>query len=48
MSGSQLTKTANAVRHQAALRNRNEWLDTWDEHRIEAEELVSEGDTSSS
>jgi ketosteroid isomerase-like protein len=30
---------------EAALRNRNEWLDTWDEHRFELEEVVDEGDS---
>jgi ketosteroid isomerase-like protein len=29
---------------EAALRNRNEWLDTWDEHRFELDELAAEGD----
>jgi ketosteroid isomerase-like protein len=28
----------------AALRNRNEWLDTWDEHRLEVEEVIEGGD----
>jgi ketosteroid isomerase-like protein len=30
---------------EAALRNRNEWLDTWDEHRFELEEVVAEGNS---
>ncbi len=29
----------------AALWNRNTWLDTWDEHRFELEEVVEEGDS---
>jgi ketosteroid isomerase-like protein len=29
---------------EAALRNRNAWLDTWDEHRLEVEEVVEAGD----
>jgi ketosteroid isomerase-like protein len=29
----------------AAMWNRNEWLRTWDEHRLELEEVVEEGDT---
>jgi ketosteroid isomerase-like protein len=28
----------------AAMWNRNEWLDTWDEHLFELEEVVEEGD----
>ena len=28
---------------EAALRNRNQWLDTWDEHRLGIEEVVEEG-----
>jgi len=28
-----------------ALRNRREWLDTWDEHRFDVEEVAGEGDT---
>jgi ketosteroid isomerase-like protein len=27
---------------EAALRNRNEWLDTWDDHRFDLEEVVEE------
>jgi ketosteroid isomerase-like protein len=30
---------------EAALRNRNEWLDTWDDHRFDLEEVVEEGDS---
>jgi ketosteroid isomerase-like protein len=30
---------------EAVLRNRNEWLDTWDEHRIDLEEVAEEGDS---
>ena len=30
---------------EAALRNRKEWLDTWDEHRFEVDEVVAEGDS---
>jgi hypothetical protein len=29
---------------EAAVRNRNEWLDTWDEHRIDLEEVIERGD----
>src|SRR3954451_2896773 len=29
---------------QAAVRNRNAWLDTWDEHRLDVDEVVEEGD----
>jgi ketosteroid isomerase-like protein len=29
---------------EAALWNRNQWLDTWDEHRLDVEEVVEEGD----
>ena len=29
----------------AAMWNRNEWLDTWDEHRIDLEEVAEEGDS---
>ena len=28
----------------AALRNRNEWLDTWEEHELGVEEAVEDGD----
>src|SRR4051812_27588335 len=28
---------------EAALRNRNEWLDTWGEHRFDLEEVAEEG-----
>jgi SnoaL-like domain len=30
---------------EAAMRNRNEWLDTWDEHRIDLEEVIEHGDS---
>ena len=30
---------------EAAVANRNEWLDTWDEHRFELEQLFEEGDS---
>lgn len=30
---------------EAAMWNRNEWLDTWDEHRFDLEEVVEEGDS---
>jgi ketosteroid isomerase-like protein len=30
---------------EAALRNRNEWLDTWEEHQFELDEVVAEGDS---
>ena len=29
---------------EAAMRNRNEWLDTWDEHRFDLEEVIEGGD----
>jgi ketosteroid isomerase-like protein len=29
----------------AAMRNRNEWFETWDEHRLEADEVAAEGDS---
>ena len=29
---------------EAATRNRNEWLDTWDEHGIDLEEVIEGGD----
>jgi hypothetical protein len=29
---------------EAAMRNRNEWLDTWDEHGIDLEEVIEGGD----
>ena len=29
---------------EAALRNRNEWLDAWDEHRFAVDEVFGEGD----
>ena len=29
---------------EAALRNRNEWLDAWEEHRFDVEEVAVEGD----
>jgi ketosteroid isomerase-like protein len=28
-----------------AMRNRNQWLEAWDEHRFELEEVVEEGDS---
>ena len=28
---------------EAALRNRNEWLDAWEEHRLDVEEVAAEG-----
>ncbi len=28
----------------AAVRNRNAWLDTWDEHRLDVDEVVEDGD----
>ena len=30
---------------EAAMRNRNEWFETWDEHRLEADEVAAEGDS---
>jgi ketosteroid isomerase-like protein len=30
---------------EAAMRNRNQWLDTWDEHRFDPEEMIEEGDS---
>ena len=30
---------------EAVMRNRNEWIDTWDEHRIDLEEVIEEGDS---
>jgi ketosteroid isomerase-like protein len=30
---------------EAAVRNRNQWLDTWDEHRFDLEEVVEGGDS---
>jgi ketosteroid isomerase-like protein len=30
---------------EAAMRNRNEWLDTWDEHGFDLEEVIEEGDS---
>ena len=29
---------------EAAMWNRNAWLDTWDEHRLDLEEVIEEGD----
>jgi ketosteroid isomerase-like protein len=29
---------------EAAMSNRDAWLDTWDEHRLDLEEVVEEGD----
>jgi hypothetical protein len=28
----------------AAIRNRNAWLDTWDEHRVDVDEVIEDGD----
>ena len=30
---------------EAALRNRNEWLDAWEEHRFDVAEVAAEGDS---
>src|ERR1044071_8757436 len=30
---------------EAAMRNRNEWFEAWDEHRLEADEVAAEGDS---
>jgi hypothetical protein len=30
---------------EAALRNRNEWFEAWDEHRLEVDEVAAEGDS---
>jgi ketosteroid isomerase-like protein len=30
---------------EAAMQNRNEWLDTWDEHRFDLEEVIEGGDS---
>jgi hypothetical protein len=30
---------------EAALRNRNEWFEAWDEHRLEADEVAAGGDS---
>jgi ketosteroid isomerase-like protein len=30
---------------EAALRNRNEWLDAWAEHRFDVDEVAAEGDS---
>jgi ketosteroid isomerase-like protein len=30
---------------EGAMRIRNQWIDTWDEHRIDIEELIEEGDS---
>jgi ketosteroid isomerase-like protein len=30
---------------EAALTNRSEWQDTWDEHRFDVDEVAAEGDT---
>jgi ketosteroid isomerase-like protein len=30
---------------EAAMWDRNQWLDTWDEHRLDVEEMVEEGDS---
>jgi ketosteroid isomerase-like protein len=29
---------------EAAVRNRNAWLETWDEHRLDVDEVVENGD----
>jgi ketosteroid isomerase-like protein len=29
---------------EAAVRNRNEWLDAWEHHRMEVEDVAAEGD----
>jgi SnoaL-like domain len=29
---------------EAALRNRNEWLGTWEEHELDVEEVIEDGD----
>jgi ketosteroid isomerase-like protein len=29
---------------EAAVRNRNAWLDTWDQHRLDVDEVVEDGD----
>jgi ketosteroid isomerase-like protein len=29
---------------EAALWNRNQWLDTWDDHHLEVEEVIEDGD----
>jgi ketosteroid isomerase-like protein len=29
---------------EAALWNRNQWLDTWDEHELDLEEVIEDGD----
>jgi ketosteroid isomerase-like protein len=29
---------------EAAMRNRNQWLDTWTEHRLDLEEVIEDGD----
>src|SRR3954447_24796212 len=29
---------------EAALWNRNQWLDTWDEHHLEVDEVIEDGD----
>jgi ketosteroid isomerase-like protein len=30
---------------EAAMWNRNQWLDTWEEHRLDVEEVIEEGDS---
>jgi ketosteroid isomerase-like protein len=30
---------------EAAVRNRNEWLDAWDEHRFDVDDVAAEGDS---
>jgi ketosteroid isomerase-like protein len=30
---------------EAALWNRNQWLDTWEEHRLDVEEVIENGDS---
>jgi ketosteroid isomerase-like protein len=30
---------------EAAMWNRNQWLDTWEEHRLDVEEVIEDGDS---
>ena len=30
---------------EAAMWNRNQWLDTWEEHRLDLEEVIEDGDS---
>ena len=30
---------------KAAMWNRNQWLDTWEEHRLDVEEVIEDGDS---